>query len=170
MWRSVTVWMFLDFSEGSHCLQLYGSSIRWNWTHYIAVIRHESLAQWQNPTSEMTLIPRYCNLHFTGTISEVSRSLLFRVNIYNQYGRIWRHFLYDISYLLGVDSLLRNKDVLKKKSRNISAFYGYRRFTAVRINVGLANHCHCILQCAIKGKHKGHPCTGTEAQYRPYGP
>ena len=29
-------------------------------------------------------------------------------------------------------------------------------------------HCRCFLDVKIKGK--GHPCTGTEALYRPYGP
>jgi len=28
----------------------------------------------------------------------------------------------------------------------------------------------CNPEILIKGKGKGHPCTGTEALYRPYGP
>ena len=98
-------------------------------------IRHEPHTQRQSFTSQTVRIPSYCNFHFTWIFSEVSHRLLFRVNMYNQHGCLWRHFLYDISHLLGAESFLRNKRALNKKLRNISAFYGYQSFIDVRINL-----------------------------------
>jgi len=132
------------------------------WVDPTAIVRPKGLCQWKIPVTPSQMEPAAFRL-----VAQYLNQLRYRVHLKTKYVnvkhvcKIWGpHGGREVSWQIYTD-------VSEKHFHD-----GGRTFTR-RVGIFLPNYIpsHILVRYVVKnGKGKGHPCTGTGALYRPYGP